>query len=268
MVERTREASGPRGARWTVDPGSAIRGRVAETLSQADPRPPGTGAALREVLANDLNDRIGAGAHDAFAGRGGLGIEAGSLYGRITESGSTIVALGSGGDLVKAKTLLERLAGAGLVVGDGLQWHRTDSSELDRIAVEQGTDGRGAERAARYARERAAWAWWRAELSWMRSPRGRPERSGAPRVREVAKSRTGLPHPRRRDGRAHFALARRLLDFGFAFPDFLDRPGAGGKLPDHRMTSANADVPILTMPRQSREEGPVGGAARQHSLTP
>ncbi len=82
-ISRTRNAAGRRGAYWTIDPGGVVHSRVCGVLSQADPRPPGTGPSLRIVLSNELADRLRASAHDAFATAGGLGLEAGSLYGRL-----------------------------------------------------------------------------------------------------------------------------------------------------------------------------------------
>lgn len=44
---------------WTVDPTGVIHTWVDQSLSQADPRPAGTGPALRQLLLDDLEDRLG-----------------------------------------------------------------------------------------------------------------------------------------------------------------------------------------------------------------
>lgn len=208
-IARTRPAAGRRGARWTIDPGGAIHTRVSGMLSQADPRPAGTGPALRTTLANDLADRQRAKAHDAFARRG-LGLEAGSLYGRLNEPLDTLQCSRlQGWSLDKTTRILQRLSEVGLLERAGRCWQRTGREHLDRVAVELGTHGVGQRRADRYALERALWEWWRAELDALRRAHRRLGLRLLPRG-----CRQGLSwprHPRRRDGRADFHAARQVL---------------------------------------------------------
>ncbi len=208
-ISRTRTAAGRRGACWTIDPGGVVHSRVSGMLSQADPRPAGTGPALRTTLSNELGDRLRAGAHDAFATTGGLGLEAGSLYGRLTDSLDTVqCSQVQGWSMDKTERVLERLASVGLVEWRGQCWQRA-GDELDRVAAELGTEGVGQRRADLYALERALWAWWRDELDAMRATRLRLRRPW----RRVP-SRQGITwpaHPRRRDGRADFVAARYAL---------------------------------------------------------
>lgn len=213
-ITRTHPSVGCRGARWTVDPGGAIQTRISQVLSQAGPRPTRTGPALRTVLVGELSDRLQAGSHDAFAPAGGLGLEAGSLYGRVCEPLATVEgARLMGWTMDKTTLLLGRLASAGLIVRSNRSWSRTDPEHLDRIAVERGTNGRHQRRADRYAAERAAWAWWQAELVTMRA--SRLARSQIWWVRVVDPDSVAWPpHPRRRGGRADFAAARRAVALG------------------------------------------------------
>jgi len=209
-IVRTRAAAGRRGARWTIDPGGVIHTRVSVMLSQADPRPAGTGPALRTALINELADRLHASAHDAFAPRAGLGLEAGNLYGRLNEPLDTVQCSQlQGWSIDQTTRVLERLAEAGLVEGRRHDWRRTGDEQLDGVAVELGTDGVGKRRADRYAVERALWEWWRSELDTQRLAHRRP---GSPRLqRPPRQSPFWPPHPRRRDGRADFEAARRAL---------------------------------------------------------
>jgi len=208
-IARTHPAAGRRGARWTIDPGGAIHTQVSGMLSQADPRPAGTGPALRTTLIHDLDDRLRASAHDAFA-RQGLGLDAGSLYGRLHEPLDTLqCARLQGWPLDKTSRILEHLSQVGLVEGAGRGWQRTGGDHLDRASVELGTHGVGQRRADRYALERALWEWWRAELDALRRAHPRLGLRLLPRA-----CRQGLSwrqHPRSRDGRADFHSARQVL---------------------------------------------------------
>jgi len=208
-IRRTHPSSGRRGAQWTIDPTGQIHTRTSGTLSQADPRPTGTGPALRTLLTRELSDRLQTNAHDAFAPTGGLGLEAGSLYGRISDNiraldGSRLM----GWALDKTNLILERLSSAGLILRIPQGWLQADLSSLDRVAVELGTEGRQQQRADQYATERAAWEWWQTELAAMRrlaTSRSTPHQA-------VRRSGASWPsHPRRRNGRADFAAARRAL---------------------------------------------------------
>jgi len=76
-----------------------------------------------------------------------------------------------------------------------------------------------ADRAQRYALEREAFAWWTDELSWMHAPRrtaaGRRPGLGQLVVLDPVDTPPAWPaHPRRGDGRADFAAARRVLTTG------------------------------------------------------
>lgn len=150
-IGRTRDATGRRGARWTIDPGGVVHTRVSGVLSQADPRPSGTGPSLRIVLSNELADRLHGSAHDAFATTEGLGLEAGSLYGRLADRLDTMQCSQLlGWSMVKTTRVLDRLGSAGLIEWRGYCWTRA-IGELDRVAAHLGTEGVGRRRAVLYS---------------------------------------------------------------------------------------------------------------------
>lgn len=205
-IARSREAAGRRGARWTIDPAGSLHTHLSVTLSQADPRPAGTGPALRTALLGELTDRLRASVHDAFAHQGGLGLAAGSLYGRLRVPLEVVeCAHLQGWSIEQTSGVLDRLNAAGLIEASGRWWQRTGPEHLEEVAAELGTDGVGQRRADRYALERALWAWWCTELDAMRLTRRRPHPLRFPQ------GVSRWPHPRRRDGRADFAAARRVL---------------------------------------------------------
>lgn len=211
-LERTHPAVGPRGACWSIDPGGVVHRQVAGMLSQAVPRPAQAGAALRSIAQRELADRVAAGGHDAFAGRGGLGIRLGSLYAHLDRPHTTTDAgRHFGWGYPTTRQVLDRLAAAGLVVSEQGRWRRSDPAQLDRVADEQHTTGRHRQRAELYARERAAWAWWRAELARLRAQRTRPRHHPHRRSRPAGPVTPWPPHPRHHNGRADFATARRTL---------------------------------------------------------
>jgi len=208
-ISRTRSAAGRRGARWTIDPGGVVHTRVSGLLSQADPRPAGTGPALRTALINELADRLHGSAHDAFATAGGLGLEAGSLYGRLADRLDTLQCSQLlGWSMDKTTRVLDRLGSAGLIEWRGYCWTRA-IGELDRVAADLGTEGVGRRRAVLYSLERALWAWWLDEFDVMRAARLRPWQR---RPRKSLRQGISWPvHPRRRDGKADYAAARQAL---------------------------------------------------------
>lgn len=214
-IARTRPSIGPNGAHWTIDPSGTVHTRISLMLSQAVPRPASTGAALRAALDDELTHRLAAGAHDAFAPRGGLGLAAGGLYGRLQLPTTTLEASRlMGWTIVKTTHVLERLAAHGLLTYEVRAWQAHDDHR-EQVAQQLGTAGRGQQRAALYSAERASWAWWQAEVAWMRARRPSPwtplRRAGRP----ATEGGPGWPaHPRRRDGRADFKAARRLLRRG------------------------------------------------------
>jgi len=186
--------------------------------SQADPRPPGAGAAERTTLLATLRTRTTDAAHDLFtATRPALGHLAGNLYARIETTARTLDELSPaiGADPLRTRRLLDRLTYAGIVERSREGWQRVDAHSPDAAAERAGVAGRLDARADRYRVEREAWAWWKAEEAWMHAPRRpdarrRPSRGQLSLVPDDGTHAYG-PHPRRADGRLDYAAARRII---------------------------------------------------------
>ncbi len=217
-IAQTAAADGPRAAHWTIDPQSALHSNSDHSRSQADPRPPGAGAAERTALLAMLRTRITDAAHDLFtATRPALVHLAGNLYARMDTTARTLDDLSPtiGADPLRTRRLLDRLTHVGIVERSRDGWHRVDTLPLDVAAERAGVAGRLDARAARYRVEREAWAWWKAEEAWMHAPRRldakrRPSRGQLSLVPDDGTHAYG-PHPRRPDGRLDYAAARRII---------------------------------------------------------
>lgn len=217
-IAQTAAADGTRAAHWTIDPQSVLHSNLVHARSQADPRPPGAGAAERTTLLATLRTRTTDAAHDLFtATRPALGHLAGNLYARIDTTARALDDLSPtiGADPLRTRRLLDRLTYAGIVERSREGWQRVDPHSPDAAAERAGVAGRLDARADRYRVEREAWAWWKAEEAWMHAPRRpdarrRPSRGQLSLVPEDGTHAYG-PHPRRADGRLDYAAARRII---------------------------------------------------------
>jgi len=219
-VTRHAPAQGPRAASWILNGGLStvidVPGR-----SQADPRPPGAGAAERNRWLTLLRTRLGAAAHDVFTFAGGLGHAVGQLYATLTSqfASTSHLAHQLGYSPDDTGIRLGALRAARLARRTSKGWSVVGADRRDSAAVRLGVAGRLADRARRYALEREAFAWWSGELVWMHAPRrtgaGRRPGLGQLVVLDPADTVPAWPaHPRRGDGRADFAAARRVLATG------------------------------------------------------
>ncbi|MGZ0069862.1 hypothetical protein [Microbacterium arborescens] len=218
-VAQVAAAEGPRAAHWTIDPKNVFHSNPEHARSQADPRPPGAGAAERTQLLITLTTRITDTAHDLFtSARPALGHFAGNLYARISHAPQLLdeLARATGAGAVRLSRTLDRLTYAGIVDGTPTGWMRSNRSSPDAAATATGVAGRLAARAARYRIEREVWAWWKAEEAWMRAPRrsDSSRRPGRGQLSLVPGDGTHAygPHPRGADGRLDFAKARRIVE--------------------------------------------------------
>ena len=217
-IAQTAAADGPRAAHWTIDPQSVLHSNTDPARSQADPRPPGAGAAERTAILTTLRSRTTDAAHDLFTPtRPALGHLAGNLYARIGTTAHSLDDLSPaiGADVLRTRRLLDRLTYAGVIERNPDGWHRVDALPLDVAAERVGAAGRLDARAVRYRVEREAWAWWKAEEAWMHAPRRpdakrRPSRGQLSLVPDDGTHAYG-PHPRRPDGRLDYAAARRII---------------------------------------------------------
>ncbi len=217
-------ADGPRAASWILCQGLSTLTDVPGR-SQADPRPPGAGAAERNRWITLLRTRLSAAVHDVFTPAGGLGHATGQLYATLTAAPASIGQLAHrlGCTADEAGYRLGLLRAARLARCTPAGWCVVRVDRRDRAALHLGVAGRLAERARRYALEREAWAWWGEELAWMHAPRRTPasRRPGLGQLTVVEAGGTPparAPHPRRVDGRADFAAARQALLFAATGP--------------------------------------------------
>jgi len=221
-VIRHAPADGPRAASWILNEALST---VADLpgRSQAAPRPPGAGSAERNRWLTLLRTRLGAAAHDVFTPAGGLGHAIGQLYATLTTqpASTSQLAYQLGHSPEDTGIRLGLLRAARLARRTSKGWSVVRADRRDTAALRLGVVGRLADRARRYALEREAFGWWTGELTWMHAPR----RSAASRrpglgqlvVLDPADTVPAWPaHPRRGDGRADFAAARRALLAGRA----------------------------------------------------
>ncbi len=221
-ISQTAPATGPHGARWTITPQVAVHRSTTPNRSQADPRPVGAGAAERLALLTTLTARTADAAHDVFTPRagGGLGHGAGNVWACLVQPMTTLqLAYATAHSPDDLEPLLHQLAAHGLLQRADDAWrrpqHHLQHDRRDLVAVQRGVAGRLRERAGRYGVERAAWAWWQAEQTWMRAPRRTDarRRAGTGQLDLLAEPGTITlgAHPRRADGRADFRTARTIV---------------------------------------------------------
>ncbi len=218
-VTRHAPADGPRAASWILN-GALSTAADVPSRSQADPRPPGTRTAERSRWLTLLRTRLAAAAHDIFTPAGGLGHAAGQLYATLTTQPVPLAQLAHQlgylpGDI---GIRLGALRAARLARRTCKGWCVVRADRRDAAAVRLGVAGRLADRARRYTLEREAFAWWTDELTWMHAPR-RTAASRRPGLGQLVAVEAGTvpakpAHPRRSDGRADFATARRVLATG------------------------------------------------------
>ncbi len=218
-VTRHAPADGPRAASWILIEALSTTTDVP-SRSQAAPRPPGAGSAERNRWLNLLRTRLGAAAHDVFTPAGGLGHATGQLYATLTSQPASTSQLTHqlGISLADIGIRLGLLRAARLARRTSKGWSVVRADRRDAAAVRLGVAGRLADRARRYAQEREAFAWWTDELTWMHAPR-RTAASRRPGLGQLVVLDPDTPpawpaHPRRGDGRADFAAARRVLTTG------------------------------------------------------
>lgn len=207
----TRSAEGVHAHHYQLHPAPVIHSLAGDLLSQAG-APPG-----RPALQLKLRQRLRVQRSDAAAAHG-LGRLAGRVLGLVGEVDDVVgLSLMLGVAPAVVEGIVGELVGYGLVQAAGDGWWLLSPSadkQLEIVAGQVGTAGTQQRRAALYRLERDLWAWWRAEVEWMRTPRrDRPRRRAAPtQLALISDSQQGVwgAHPRRH-GRADFVEARRIL---------------------------------------------------------
>lgn len=209
-LERVREAEGPKGAVWSIDPKNVVHIGLEDDRSQPNVTPPPAPPSLYRYLVDLLTGLVDSFAHDVFTAQG-LGFHAGNVFAQISDDG---FVPRSAAEQAACERLLDDL----LVLRVPGGFIRQNPAGLDLVAHRLGVAGVLEARAALYSAEREAWAWWCAELDWMRAPRRtdarkrpQPGRDGITPLFAV-EQRVWPAYPRRADGRADFRVARELLE--------------------------------------------------------
>ena len=201
--------------------------------SQAVTRPsPTAGSDARTWWLNLLADSLQQLAHDTFAAPRSLGRTAGRTYAALSpdvaRSPAELSTL-SGISVGQVRRSLRRLAWHGLSSRTLTGWNRPELDHRDQVAKQLGTAGYLEARIERYDVERGTWAWWNAELTWMRRRHKRRRGRRAPTgVTLFAQNdRPDYPrYPRARGGRFDHIAAAALV--------------AGGILRTEKITPADA----------------------------
>ncbi|MDF1480352.1 hypothetical protein PYV02_14800 [Leifsonia sp. H3M29-4] len=194
--------------------------------SQAATRPsPSAGSDARTWWINQLAGSLHTLAHDTFAAPRSLGRTAGRTYAAlspdVSRSPAELTAL-SGISPRETRRALRRLAWYTLSSRtSSTGWNRPDDDRRDQVAQLLEVDGYLEQRAARYDVERATWAWWQAELTWMRRPHKRRRGRRAPTgvVLFDQNDRPDYPrYPSRGPGRFDHPTAAALVREGILRP--------------------------------------------------
>ena len=167
-----------------------------------------------------LGERLQSLRHDVFVSPRSLGRTAGRIYQLLSETEAVPLAQLAADSRIDPALLrrsLSRLVAEGLVSRLSTGWRRGTASARDVVAAARGVDGYLRQRAARYATERAVWAWWGAELQWMR----KRDKRRKVRRQPTAVSLFVQPdrpeyarYPRGPDHRGDHVMARRLVEAG------------------------------------------------------
>lgn len=207
-ISRTAASAGVHGATYRLRPSSTAS--TEQNWSQVVTRP----APPRVPLLQALSSRLSTLATDAFCAPRSLGRAAGRTLRVISDSSSaTEIATQTGDTSDTVRRNLGRLHAAGLIERAGGKWRRSGRA-VDDVARERGVDGFLAARAIRYDLERQVWAWWSAEVSWMRARRPkrgrRPDASAAPVSEDLDPG--WARYPRRAAKKPDHAYARLLVE--------------------------------------------------------
>lgn len=244
-IVRSAEASGPHGARWSIDPQKRLSTGPGDAWAQAvtrAPRPALAGAKARTHLLTLLRARNQARAHDLFTARSpALGLHAGNVYAHLTAQAPRSHEASDERSTWESpdadRRALMQLEAHGLVEHDAEGWHPRALERRTIAADLLGVTGRLEARARNYELERELWAWWSAEHERIRTPgrhRAGPRGQGVfalVGVDELRPWQLWPAYPRRRDRRADHYLARDAIATGrvtrsSAAPSTVTRPAS------------------------------------------
>lgn len=222
---RVDDAEGVHGATYRLSERFST-GTEDPKWSQAATRPrPTAGTDARTWWINELAASLQLLAHDTFAAPRSLGRAAGRTYAAlspdVSRSPAELSAL-SGISPRETRRALHRLAWYSLSSRTSLtEWNRPDDDRRDEVAQLLEVDGYLEARTGRYDVERGMWAWWQAELTWMRRPHKRRRGRRAPTgvVLFDQNDRPDYPrYPRRGLGRFDHPTAAALIREGILRP--------------------------------------------------
>ncbi|MGC0371288.1 hypothetical protein [Microbacterium sp. SLBN-111] len=220
-IVRVGEPTPPHGQRYRLSQKFSTE-NSDPNRTQVLARPP---ASTRSPWMTHLHNALRPLAHDVFTAPASLGRTAGLVYLHLhPDALATVndVCLATGLDPARARKMLHRLSSHGLAlrVDDG--WARSfNPTAPDDVAAAIGAAGYLAERRARYEEERGRWAWWSAEVAWMR--KRRKKRRGRRHATGVALfPQNDRPdyarYPRGPDGRPDHRQAAALVRAGALLP--------------------------------------------------
>jgi hypothetical protein len=219
-IVKTVDAEGKHGARFRLS--TRYTGSASRDWAQAVTRPPNL--ELRTWWINELGSSLSTLANDIFAAPHSIGRIAGRVMHALgtSESADVVsVARRAGLSPGQARRALHRLAGASLAVRTAGGWGSGTEEDLQKAAVELDVDGYLDGRAAEYAAERGAWAWWQAEHRWLsaRQKRRKGRRGGTGLALFAQSERLDFPvYPRRSNKRPDHRTAKQLVKAGALRP--------------------------------------------------
>lgn len=215
-IERVGVAEGVNGQRYRLSEKFSTEESISD-WTQARMRADPETHALHLSLSLAIATRLELLTHDVFCAPGGVGRTSGLIFkGLREESASTLQDLVRFTGITPA-TIRERLydlVRSGLVERTAGGWRRHSPTARDFAARRLGVDGYLALRRERYDEERLVWAWWLAELAWMRK-KGKHRRGkkstmfGGPDRQDYA------AYPRSTDARGDHAKALELVRAGY-----------------------------------------------------
>lgn len=214
-IRLKKQSSGVNGSVWSIDVQNVIHTQTSDEWSQAVTRPAGVGIAWRLTLTRTLASRLSLFTHDVFT-RKGLGIGAGNTFALVHEEKLTpqrVQSLIFSGQ-TELKARLETLAEHGLIYRTQAgEWKPQTSDTRDTVARLLLCSGFLEARRLAYQRERALFAWWIAEVQWMKQPAAARRATRGPAFGQHVLDGSVIPMvrlPRNSQGRISWHRARQM----------------------------------------------------------
>lgn len=213
---KTRHAAGVRGSFFSFGQKFLTSG-VSEMWSQVITRP--RLSAIRENDIEVLASKLFVYRQDCFTSPGSLGrAAAATLLALPRETFSSVAAVSSLSGLSARSTRfsLRRLSSFGLTNRVGSGWVNYSGVDVfESASISLGVDGFQLARRSLYDADRYCWAWWQAEVQWMRKRgKGKRRRSNSPTAVPLFGSASVIPafprYPRNQRRRGDHRLAKQI----------------------------------------------------------